>query len=126
VPLPSDRLASRAAPVGATTRRTAAPLGWLLAVLMMASACGSSAPSEGARYEQIVNPANTAWAAFVTQARTWPGGAIPASGTALTQHVVKTWEQVNGQLLTIYITGQDRPIAASPPSCAPTPRCAGR
>jgi hypothetical protein len=65
----------------------------------MVSACSNSGPSEGARYEQIVNPANTAWAVFVTQARTWPGGAIPASGSALTQDVVKTWERVNGQLL---------------------------
>jgi hypothetical protein len=86
-------------------RRTATTLGWLLAVLVMASACGGSAPTEGARYQQIVNPANASWATFVTQARGWPGGAIPASGTALTQDVVQTWEGVNRQLLARHWPG---------------------
>lgn len=100
--MPSDRRTGRA---GATIRRIAAPLGWLLAVLMMVSACSSSGPGEGSRYEQIVNPANAAWSTFVTQARTWPGGTIPASGSALTQDVVKTWEQANAQLLAHHWPG---------------------
>jgi hypothetical protein len=115
--LPSDRRvgpvgpvgpAAPAAPVGPagpTIRRIAAPLGWLLAVLILVSACSSSGPSEGSRYEQIVNPANTAWSTFVTQARTWPGGAIPASGAALTRDVVTTWERANTQLLAQHWPG---------------------
>src|SRR5580658_7169744 len=73
--------------------------GWLLAISALMSGCGSSAPGEGARYEQIVKPANGVWAVFVTQARTWPGGTIPASADTLARHVVQTWEQVNRQLL---------------------------
>ncbi|MDQ2813405.1 MAG: hypothetical protein M3Z75_16430 [Actinomycetota bacterium] len=88
-----------------SNRRTAATLGWLLTVLVMVSACGGSAPSDGARYEQIVNPANAIWATFVTQARGWPGGAIPASGAALTQDVVQTWERTNRQLLARHWPG---------------------
>jgi len=77
-------------------------------VLALVSACSSSAPSAGARYEQIVMPANAAWATFVTQARTWPGGEIPASGSALAQNVVRTWEKMNRQLLAHQWPGSDR------------------
>jgi hypothetical protein len=70
-------------------------LGCLAAVLLLAVSACSSGPSAGSSYEQIVSPANSAWSAFVTQARTWPNGTIPSSGATLTQDVVKTWEQAN-------------------------------
>jgi hypothetical protein len=96
--LPSNPRAGCPGAACTSRSRVSARLGCLSAVLLLAVSACSSGPSAGSSYEQIVSPANSAWSAFVTQARTWANGTIPSSGATLTQDVVKTWEQANRQL----------------------------
>ena len=93
--------------MGTAGRPGAVLLGCLLSVCLLVAAC-SSPSHAGASYEQIVKPANAAWATFVTRARTWPGGEVPASGAVLAQDVVKSWKEANRRLLANPWPGSDR------------------